>query len=272
VKKYKPYIKHLAVYGCYSIAVVYLMVGLMAILSFLGESDNGASEEGIIDAILEIPLGEVIIVVIVLGLLGYITWRVFEAITDPYDFGSDFKGIARRTGIGLSATGYAIIGFSAIQIVLEGGGNGEEDQQLLVGQVLDFPAGAWIIGIAGAIVAFAGLVQFKYVYGGDYNKRFKYDQMPDKLVTTTHILAWVGYIARGIILLVIAYFLISAAIEGDPSEVGDTDSAFDFLGDFGVIGHIGFILVALGTMAYGVFMIISGRYYSFKAENEEEKE
>jgi hypothetical protein len=34
--------------------------------------------------------------------------------------------------------------------------------------------------------------------------------------------------------------------KSDPEEVGDTDSAFDFIGDFGTIGHIIFIAVALG--------------------------
>lgn len=266
---YKPYVEKMAKVGCYSIAVVYFLVGLMALMGFFGRSDNGADEERIMDMILDLPLGEVLIALLIAGLLGYIVWRVYESITDPYDFGSSAKGIARRAGIGLSATGYLIIAFAAGQMLLEGGsGNGEEDQQNMIAQVLEFPGGPWIVGLVGAITGFAGLVQFKYVATGDYHKRINFDQMPSWARISTHILSWWGYMARGVLLAVIGYFLISAGIESDPEEVGDTDSAFDFLGDLGTFGSTVFIAVALGTMLYGVFMVIHGIYYSFEKESE----
>jgi hypothetical protein len=270
--KYKPYVEKLARYGCYSISAVYILVGLMAILSFLGIAEDDADEERIVDVILELPMGEVLLAIMIAGLIGYIIWRVYEAYTDPYNFGNDKKGIIKRTGIALSAAGYLMIAFAAGQILIQGGGgNGEEDQQSLVAQVLEFPAGAWLIGMVGAVTGFAGLIQFKYVAGGDYIKRVNLHSMPDWLETTTHVLAWAGYVARGIILAIIGYFLISAGIQSDPEEVGDTDTAFDFIGDFGTIGHIVFIAVALGTIGYGLFMIINGYYYSFE-DDEEKKE
>ena len=267
MERYKPIVEKLARLGCYSVAAVYILIGTMAILSFMGLSEDAADEERIMDVILGLPMGEVLIVLLVLGLLGYIIWRVFEAYTDPYEFGSDKKGLARRAGIASSAVGYGIVGFAAMQILIEGGGNnGEEERQFLVAQVLDFPGGAWLIGIVGAVTGFAGLVQFKYVAGGDYNKRINYNKMPRWMVTTTHIFAWAGYLARGVILAVIGYFLISAAITADPEEVGDTDSAFDFLGSMGTLGNIAFIAIAAGTICYGLYMIINGIYYSFQKD------
>ncbi len=267
MKKIKPYVEKLAKSGCYSIAAVYILIGLMAMLSFFGMAEDAADEERIVGIILDLPMGDVLVALMIAGLVGYIIWRVFEAYTDPYDFGSDKKGLAKRTGIGLSAIGYVIIAFAAAQILIQGGGgNGEEDQQLLVSQVLEFPGGAWLIGIVGVVTGFAGLVQFKYVAGGDYYKRVNLHIMPQWLKTTTHILAWAGYVARGILLVVIGYFLISAGIQSDPEEVGDTDSAFGFIGDFGTLGSIAFIAVALGTICYGLFMIINGYYYSFEED------
>jgi hypothetical protein len=267
MKKFKPYVEKLAKSGSYSIAAVYILVGLMALLSFFGMAEDAADEERIVDVILDLPLGEVLVALMIAGLLGYIIWRVFEAFTDPYNFGSDKMGLAKRTGIGLSATGYLIIAFAAAQILIQGGGgNGEEDQQTLVSQVLEFPGGAWLVGIVGGVTGFAGLVQFKYVAGGDYIKRVNLHNMPQWLKTTTHILAWAGYVARGILLAVIGYFLISAGIQSDPEEVGDTDTAFDFIGDFGTLGSIAFILVAVGTICYGLFMIINGYFYSFEED------
>ena len=42
MEKYKPYVEKLAIFGCYSIAGVYMLVGLMAILSFMGLADADA--------------------------------------------------------------------------------------------------------------------------------------------------------------------------------------------------------------------------------------
>jgi hypothetical protein len=267
MEKYKPYAEKLAVYGCYSIAAVYILVGVFAILSFLGILVAQADEGRIVGVILDLPLGWLIIVLIVAGMAGYIVWRIFEAFTDPYNFGNDLGGIAKRAGIALSAGGYVLIGFAAIQILISGqAGNGEDDQQMMVAQVLNWPGGAWLVGSIGAVTGFAGLIQFKYVAGGEYKKRLKFNEMSDWVEDAIHIFAWAGYFARGIILSVIGYFFISAAIKSDPEEVGDTDSAFDFLGDFGTIGHVVFIAVAVGTISYGLYMILNGYFYRFEED------
>ncbi len=270
--KVKDVAEKLAQYGCYSVGSVYVLVGLMALLSFFGEANDDADEEKIFDVLLEIPFGEVLISIAILGLLGYVAWRVYEALADPYDFGNSLKGKAQRAGIGLSALGYVLIAVGATQILIKGGGGDSEgDQQLLVSQVLGLPGGQIVVGLGGLVLGVTALVQFKYIYGGDYNKRMKYEQMPPWIVKATHITAWVGYIARSILLGVLGFFLVKAALQSDPDEVGDTDSAFDFLGSFGIIGNLLFLAVAVGTMCYGIFMFLNGYYYSFERREGEDK-
>jgi hypothetical protein len=41
--------------------------------------------------------------------------------------------------------------------------------------------------------------------------------------------------------------------------VVNTDKAFDFIGDD--VGHLYFIMVAAGTICYGLFMFVFGWYY-----------
>jgi hypothetical protein len=269
MEKYKPYVEKLAVFGCYSVAMVYILVGTMALLSFMGESEDAADEERMVGVIMDIPMGEVLIGIMVLGMAGYVTWRFFEAFTDPYDFGSSMKGYVKRIGIAASALGYVVIIIGAVQIIIEGQSNGEEDQQLIIGQIMSVPGGGWLVGIMGVVLVLVGLIQLKYVAGGDYHKRIKYEEMPSWIEKSTHILAWWGYLARGIILGILGWFLFRAAIESDPGEVGDTDSAFDFIGDMGMAGNIFFIAVAAGTIFYGLFMILNGYYYSFQRESKQ---
>ena len=75
----------LAKFGCYFIAVVYILIGAMAILSYLGIIVAKAYEEQIVGVILKLPMGWLLIVLIVAGLAGYVVWRIFEALTDPYN-------------------------------------------------------------------------------------------------------------------------------------------------------------------------------------------
>jgi high-affinity Fe2+/Pb2+ permease len=259
-------LKKLAIFGCYSIAAVYALVGVMAILSFMGLPEDAADEERIINILMDFPFGEVVVILIIAGLAGYVLWRFYEAFTDHYNYGSGFSALARRTGIASSALGYVIIAWAALQVLINGQSNGEEDQQQLIARVFEFPAGQWLVGLAGTVLGFAGLIQIKYVASGEYKQRIDLDSMSHRLQTITKILAWTGYLARTVILLVLGYFLLSAAIHLNPEEAGDTDTAFDFLGSFGTVGHIMFNVVAVGTISYGIFMVLHGYYYSFEEE------
>ncbi|MFN6944927.1 MAG: DUF1206 domain-containing protein, partial [Cytophagaceae bacterium] len=135
--KYKPIVQNMARAGCASIGIVYVFVGVMAMISFFQAGEDAADEDRIMDVILGLPLGEVLIGGIILGLVGYIIWRIFEALTDPYGFGKGVKGIGKRLGVALSGIGYGIIAFSALEALFEegnGNGNGEEEQQMMVSQ------------------------------------------------------------------------------------------------------------------------------------------
>jgi hypothetical protein len=265
MEQYTDTAQKLARVGCVSIGVVYILVGIMAILSLLRLGEANADEQRIINFLLDLPLGEVLIGGIAGGLIAYIIWRFFEAYTDPYNFGDDKKGLFKRTGIALSGLGYGVIVFSAIRILTGNGGNGEEEQQLVVQQVLQWPAGRWLIGATGAITALTGLVQFTYVYGGDYHKRLHLSQLSSFQARSIHALAWAGYVARGIILLILGYFFLRAAVNLEPEAVGDTDTAFDFIGG-GTLGDAVFFMVALGTISYGLFMFVCSYLYKFERE------
>jgi hypothetical protein len=71
-----------------------------------------------------------------------------------------------------------------------------------------------------------------------------------------------------VILCVLAWFLLDGAIRSDPKAVGDTDTAFDFIGG-GIVGDSAFAVVALGTIAYGIFMYVNAWHYKFDSAPEQ---
>jgi uncharacterized membrane protein len=258
----------LARFGCASIGTVYVLVGVLALLALSGRLTGHADEDRMIPLLMNVPGGSVLIMAIALGMVGYIVWRAVEAIADPYEFGSHWRGIAVRSVIALSATAYGVIAVSAIRIVMGDGEpvsseSSEEQNQFLVAQVLSWPGGHWLVGAAGSLVVLTGLAQFALVARRAYTLEIDLAPRLPATRTTIHALAWYGYAARGIILSVLGYLLVMAALRSDASEVGDTDTAFDTIGG-GTVGDTAFFIVALGTVAYGFFMYACALFYKFE--------
>ncbi|MBA2762130.1 MAG: DUF1206 domain-containing protein, partial [Segetibacter sp.] len=112
------------------------------------------------------------------------------------------------------------------------------------------------IGIITSIIA---VIQLGYVISKTYMARLDIDNLARWKKTSIDILAWTGHFARGIILGIIGFFLIKAGVSKNAQLVVNTDKAFDFIGDH--IGHAWFIIVAIGTICYGLFMFAFGIYY-----------
>lgn len=266
-QKLTPVAHFFARFGCFAIGSVYILIGVWAMFALLRVANPAADEERILQRLLSFPLGGLWIAAIVLGTVAYNLWLLFEAVFDPYELGSTPNGLTERVGIGLSAFGYAIIVYSGVKVLVGSGGTGEQKQQLLVSEILGWPAGEWLIGSAGLLLALAGLYQIKYVYTGNHQRRLLMDGRSKITRVIVNVLAWTGYFARCAILLVLGWFFLSAAWSSDPAEVGDTDSAFDFLGlGGGALGDTVFSAVALGTVAYGLFLWINGVCFRFSDE------
>ncbi|MBA2330480.1 MAG: DUF1206 domain-containing protein [Flavisolibacter sp.] len=255
----------LAKFGCIAIAIVYAMIGIVAILSFLKIKDGGADEGSILAFLADVPFGKVVIGIIFLGMLCFICWRIYETIKDPYNYGNDLHGLGKRTGIVLSALADALIAFAALQALL-GNSSAQKDGQPqqereMVADVLQWQAGELLIGGLGVVIIITAIVQFYYAISYSYKERFLIRHLSKTKQKLIHIVAWVGHFARGVILAIMGYFLLHASIANKPQDVVNTDKAFDFIGDH--IGHVYFILIAAGTITYGVFMILQGLFYDF---------
>lgn len=259
----RPFVHYLAVWGCISTAIVYAAIGVIAILSFLKIKKGGADESSLLVYLDQFLAGKILIWLILSGMIAYIIWRIYETVRDPYGYGSDWNGIGRRMVTALSSLADALIAFSAVQALLgtaaaTASGQPYAERQM-VGSLLEKDNGDVYVIIIGGITMMVALVQFIYAFTKGYMERMDIDYLASWKKTLVHIAGWAGHFARGIILGIIGFFLIKSALSNNARLVVNTDKAFDFIGDH--VGHVYFILVAIGTIAYGIFMFVFGIYY-----------
>ncbi len=262
-KAKKTYLKYFPVLGCISTGFIYTAIGIIAILSLLRLKDGGASKNSLLVYVNDFPGGEIVIWAILLGMFCYVVWRIYESFRDPYKYGNGWRGLARRTGIGLSSLADVFIAYSAL-VVLLGSANYSEDgspeqKREMTANMLNYDWGKWLVVGLGILIAVIAAVQLFYGITRGYRERLDIVQFSGKKKTTIFFLGLTGYIARGVILGIIGFFFMKSGVLRDAGYVVNTDKAFNFIGDH--IGKIPFVIVAFGIICYGLFMFALGITY-----------
>ncbi|QJX46437.1 DUF1206 domain-containing protein [Hymenobacter taeanensis] len=253
-------IKAMARFGFAAKGVVYVLMGLLALLAATGQrGGQTATKKQAVHTLQDLPGGQVLLGLVALGLLGYIIWRFTQAVLDTENKGSGAKGIGRRIAYAGSGLLYAGVAWYAAQLAFSGSADssGNSTKQTLTAKVLNWPAGEWIIIAVGLITIGSGLYQIYRAYSGSFHKHVSSSDLPANQQNLVYRTGQIGYTARGIVLSIIGYFFVQAGRQSRAEAVGTTDEAFDFLATMGplVLG-----IVALGLMAYGLYMLIQARY------------
>jgi Domain of Unknown Function (DUF1206) len=133
-RKANSWIERLARVGYAAYGVVYVLVGVLAVHSAFGGGGQATGQEGALRSILLAPLGRILLGIVVVGLLAYAMWRLFQGILDPENEGRDAKGVVKRFDHVINGLFHAALAFSAGQVTLgvggEGGGSPDEARSL----------------------------------------------------------------------------------------------------------------------------------------------
>jgi hypothetical protein len=257
-------LKLLTLIGSFSTGIIYASIGVIAILSFLKLKQGGADENSFFVLLGSFIAGRILNWILIAGSTCLIIWRFYEAFKDPYGAGNNVTGILQRTGAAFSSAADAFIILSALQAMFnkdKAPVSGEPvPQRQLVAGLLESGSGHIVVIVAGGIILITALVLVFYGLSSRFTESIKVNDFSKTEQRVMHGIAYAGYFSRGVILGIIGFFFIKAAIENDSNYIRNTDKAFDFIGDN--IGHFWFILIALGTICYGVYMFMLGLHYN----------
>lgn len=241
--------------------VVYVLLGALAFMAAfeIGRSGNEASRGSVFRMVRDAPAGGVLMAALALGLVCYALWRMVQALAPKW--GHERKG-KKRVMYFFSGLAYAAVAFAAIKMALwhqESSGNG---QQALAASLLARKGGQWIMGLLAGGLLGIGVYQVWYGLSEKYRKHVQESNIPSKHARLLLRSGKIGYIARGLVWMVIAVLLFRAALHARAAEAGDTADAFRFLeaSPFGsyLLGAVG-----LGLVAFGIFSWLRAGYEKF---------
>ena len=252
-------------FGMFAKGTVYVILGVLtAMAAFNVGGGQTTGKSGALEFIYGQPFGKFLLALVAIGLLGYVVWRWIQAFKDPEGDASenDSKRTLKRIGYFISGLVYGFIAFEAGRMVFTGGSGGGGDnsqKQSIVAQILDWPGGQWIIGLVAVIFFAKAFYQFYRSLSGKFAKKIQDSELDRKVKQTLRKVGMVGYIARGIVIGIIGYFFLQAALQSNSEQVEGTKGAFQFISSMAA-GPWLLGVVAIGLACYGVFMFVKARY------------
>jgi fumarate reductase subunit D len=239
-------------------ALIYGIIGVLAIKLALGTGGTTANQAGALKTIAHQPFGKVLLILVAVGLAGYALWRLLHALLGhgPENSDSSFDRVA-ALGSGIV---YAVLCAIAVEILLgSGSSGGSGNASNTTAGVFGWPGGTYLVGIAGAIMIGIGLYQGYRGLSKDFLKDSKTEQMSARIRTWIEWIGTFGHLARMVVFGLVGVFLIKAAIDYDPNKAVGLDGALAKLAHASY-GPFLLGIVAAGLIAFGVYSLSDARY------------
>ena len=221
-------------------------------IGWLALASGRTEDAGGVLTYLESRAGVVLVAIMAAGFFSYAAWRFIEAWFDSEDHGSDAKGVGVRLAGAGSGLAHLGLGAAAILTALRvRGGSGGDAPESGAATALSIPGGEMLLYVAAAVVAGVGIQQFRKAWSLKFLRHLKPDAAKRDWI------AWlgrIGFAARGILFLVIAWLLVRAAQVHDSDAAGGIDDAL------GSLPRIVQVAVACGVVLFGLFSLTEAVY------------
>jgi hypothetical protein len=237
-------------------ALVYAIIGILALKLALGYGGKVTDQEGALHTVARQPFGKVLLTVVAIGLGGYSLWRLVRAAIGHGPEGSD-SGFDRISALA-SGIAYGAMCALAIEILLGTGGGGGSPKKATAG-VFGWPAGTWIVGLAGGVMIGVALYQGYRGLTKKFLEDSKVEEMPARMKEWISRLGTIGHLARMVVFGLVGIFLIKAAVDYNPSKAVGLDGALAKIVNRSY-GPFMLGVVAAGLIAFALYSLSDARY------------
>jgi hypothetical protein len=253
-----PAVKWLARLGMFCAGILWIAVGILAIQVAMGSGGETTDKTGALAEIGQESWGTALLVVLAIGFAGYALWRfVAGALGRKLETHEELSWPKRLWYVGRGLF-YAFLCYTTVSVLTESkSSSGGEQQQAEA--IFDLPAGRWLVGAIGLGLAAWGIGSLYRAISRNFKDDLHTERMSETTKRWTTVAGVVGFLARAVVFLIAAWFIVKAAVEYDPDEAIGLDGALQKLAGQ---DHGPFLLgvVAAGLIAYGLFYFVRGVY------------
>lgn len=243
--------KNFARFGMIAKGAVYAIIGVLTAMSAFGQGGQQTGSKGALQYIAQQSYGQILLVLLGLGLLGYVFWRFYQVFNDPGDY-----GVGKRVAYFISGLIYGALAFYAFKTAF---GSGSGSSGGMMGSLMGGSNGETIAIIVGIGMAIKAIYDIYRAYSDKFREEVQETGMDQKEQKVLINAGRVGHTARGIVIGIMAYLTLNSGLGGGSGISKQTDAFGYIQNEFGsiVLG-----LVAIGLVAYGVYMFIKARHPS----------
>ena len=253
VTRSAPY-EWLARAGFVARGLIYAIIGVLALKLALGAGGKTTNQQGALRTIAHQPFGRLLLLAVAIGLGGYALWRLVRAAVGQHGD----SALDRISGVasGLVYAGMCLI---AVKLLVGAKPSSTANPHKATAGVFGWPAGTWLVGIAGAVLIGVGLYQGYRGLSKDFLDDSKIEQMSPTVRQWFARIGVFGYLARMVVFGLIGVFLIKAATDFRAKTAIGLDGALAKLAHQSY-GHLLLGVVATGLIAFGVYSLADARY------------
>jgi di/tricarboxylate transporter len=249
-------VDRLARLGLLSRGLIWLIIGVLAGQVALGGNDR-VDKNGALHAIADKPLGEVLLVVLAVGFLGYAAWRLLEGAVGHRDQDEGRKRWTKR-GSSLFRGGiYLFLAGSTAKYVVTGGS--DDKTQPITARVMAHSGGRTLVLLVGAGIVIGGVAMAVRAFRQKFEDNLKTREMPGWLESATKVIGTAGLASRGLVFVLIGGFLAKAALQFDPEDAKGLDASLKTLAGQ-PYGPALLLVGAVGLLAFAFWSWIEARY------------
>jgi Domain of Unknown Function (DUF1206) len=242
--------------GLVAKGISFAIVGVLALKLALGDGGKATSRNGALQQLAGTTFGTVLLIALAFGFAAYAIWRFVQAIAEkPNQEDSAAKAWAKRAAYVGRGLIYAALTYSTVHILLGGHEQSQNGKaHKTAGMVFSWPAGRWLVGIAGLVIVGVGLWN---LYRG-LSKKFedRWTRGYSKWGSRAGVL---GHIARFVVFGLIGVFAVKAAINYNPKDAIGLDGALQKLAHSSYGPYL-LGLTAAGLIAYAIYCFVDARY------------
>lgn len=252
--------------GYFARGLIYGLMGFFAFQLVVGGHGKITDQTGVLATLASQPLGKFLLIIVAIGMVGLFIWGLIRAIADPFHKGSDFKGIIARTGYAISGITYGALLVPTLNLIQGTGkqaASSTQSAQKAAANILTRPGGQLLVELIGAVLIGVGIFRIYAGYSSRLNESLKSYQMTDLERRWAMRLGRLGYVAIGIVFIILGFLAILGAATMDPNKIGGFDKALTFVVQQ-PYGPLLLLVIAVGLIAFAIYSIMGSLWFRIK--------